>query len=107
MPFASDLPMKADIAIFKELLLDLFDINIWSTAEIKTSSKYFRKHLNDMGFTEHPKPVLFKIWRVEERSRGLRKSCPAVKKKKSLHKNVGRFNNRYLKNSLKDHISKV
>ena len=106
MPFASDLPMKADIAIFKELLLDLFDINIWSTAEIKTSSKYFRKHLNDMGFTEHPKPVLFKIWRVEERSRGLRKSCPAVKKK-SLHKNVGRFNNRYLKNSLKDHISKV
>lgn len=67
MPFASDLPTKADRAIFKDLILDLFDINIWSMAEIKTSSKYFRKHLNDTGFTEHPEPALFKIWRVEER----------------------------------------
>ena len=57
MPFASELPTTADREIFKDLLLDVVDINIRSMAEIRTSSKYFRKHLNDTGFTEHPKPA--------------------------------------------------
>ena len=80
MPFASDLPMKEIEQYLRTYFLDLFDINIRSMAEIKASSKYFRKHLNDTGFTGYPKPTLFKFWGVKERSRGLRKSCPAVKK---------------------------
>lgn len=67
MPFASDLPTTADREIFKDLLLDV-DINIRSMAEIRTSSKYFRKHLNDTGFTEHPKPAELKFQGGEERS---------------------------------------